>query len=136
MKRFIVTFMSNTVAGLLLLVLAMGLSPGYAEPVGTGPMSIIGSAVVRGPVTVEGSLTVAGDILVRGPLTAARVRRVPPDDPSLHVRKEENTFYGPLTVRGPLTVYGNLEVRGPLIVDGPVAAVGSIDAEGPIVQRR
>jgi cytoskeletal protein CcmA (bactofilin family) len=99
-------------------------------------LSIIGSAVVRGPLTVEGPLTVAGNILVRGPFTAAQIGRVPPDDPSLRVRKEENTFYGPLTVRGPLTVYGDLEVRGPLTVDGTAAAAGSIDAEGPIVQRR
>lgn len=44
-----------------------------AEPVATGPMSIIGSTIVRGPMKMKGSLSVARNILVRGPITATRL---------------------------------------------------------------
>jgi hypothetical protein len=108
--------------------------PAGAEPVTTGPLSIIGSAVVRGPVTVEGPLTVGGNLDVHGPLTAQRVAQLQPDDADR--RAGANNFYGPLTVRGPLVVHGDLEVRGPLTVQGPAGAVGRIDVDGPITERR
>ncbi|APR39526.1 hypothetical protein BTO02_30230 [Paraburkholderia sp. SOS3] len=107
--------------------------PASAEPVTTGPLNILGSAVVRGPVTVEGPLKVGGNLAVHGPLTAERVAQLQPDEAQR--RAGDNNFYGPLTVKGPLVVRGDLEVRGPLTVKGPAGAVGKIDVDGPITER-
>ncbi|WP_236654988.1 hypothetical protein [Burkholderia pyrrocinia] len=108
----------------------------HAEPVDTGPLSINGALVVLGPLTVDGPLTVAGDIHARGPIVAARIERIPSDDPALRRREGKNMFYGPLTVHGALVVHGDLDARGPITVGGPAGAVGRVDADGPITERR
>lgn len=125
----------GAVAGAILLVCSVLLTPVHAEPVGTGPLSITGSLVVLGPLTVDGSLTVAGDIDAHGPIVAARMERISADDPAVRRRQGENKFYGPLTVHGPLIVYGDLDVRGPITVGGSAGAVGRVQAEGPITER-
>ncbi|CAB3751884.1 hypothetical protein [Paraburkholderia humisilvae] len=121
----------SAACGLIAVVVC---GPVAAEPVTTGPLSIIGSAVVRGPVTVDGPLKVGGNLAVHGPLTAERVAQLEPDDADR--RAGDNNYYGPLTVHGPLVVHGDLEVRGPLVVKGPAGAVGRIDVDGPITERR
>ena len=136
-KRITPRLARGTVAGTVLLAcVQFSLASAYAQPVDTGPLSINGSLVVLGPVTVDGSLTVAGDIYARGPITAAWIERIPPDDPAVRRRWEENTVRGPLTVHGPLIVHGDLEVHGPITVGGPAGAVGHVAAEGPITERR
>ncbi|RQH06913.1 hypothetical protein D1Y85_09475 [Paraburkholderia dinghuensis] len=128
--------MRGSAAGLVLLAFSTLFASAYAEPVGTGPLSITGSLDVRGPLTVDGSLTVAGDVDAHGPITAASIERIYAGDPAASRHWGENTFYGPLTVHGPLIVHGDLVVHGPINVGGAAVAVGRVNAEGPITERR